>query len=123
MYFFMPSKSFFLTSVFPYENKNGHDKLIFIQGNVKQINLSPTSEYSCLIYVICVYLRVVVSNTYCVEFLICTSSSCIPCAASFSGLSIFLPLRYSLTFMILFFIYIYIYIRLKIKPNSVRIRF
>jgi hypothetical protein len=41
-----------------------------------------------MIYVICVCLRVVVSNTYCVVFLFCFSSSCVPYIASFSGLSI-----------------------------------
>jgi len=35
------------------------------------------------------FLRVVVSNTYCVVFLLCLSSSCVPCIASFSGISIF----------------------------------
>jgi len=35
------------------------------------------------------YLRIVVSNTYCVVFLICLSSSSVPYAASFSGLLIF----------------------------------
>ena len=55
---------------------------------------------TCLIYVICVCLRIVVSNTYCVVFLFCFSSSCVPYVASFSGLSIFsLPLRYSPTFI------------------------
>jgi len=38
---------------------------------------------SCLIYIICVCLHIVVSNTYCVVFL-----SCVPNVASFSGLSI-----------------------------------
>jgi len=42
----------------------------------------------CLIYVICVCWRMVVSNTYCVVFLFCFSSSCVPYVASFSGLSI-----------------------------------
>ena len=56
-------------------------------------------EGSRLIYVICVCLRIVVSNTYCVVFLIYLSSSCVPYVSSFSGLSIFwLPLRHSLTF-------------------------
>jgi len=32
---------------------------------------------------------IVVSNTYCVVFLFCFSSSCVPYVASFSGLSIF----------------------------------
>ena len=36
-----------------------------------------------------VWLRVVVSNTCCVVFLFCFSSSCVTCAASFSGVSIF----------------------------------
>jgi hypothetical protein len=31
----------------------------------------------CLVYVICVCLRMVVSNTYCVVFLLCFSSSCV----------------------------------------------
>jgi len=34
-------------------------------------------EGSCLIYVICACLRVVVSNTCCVVFLLCFSSSCV----------------------------------------------
>ena len=45
------------------------------------------------IYVIFVCLRIVVSNTYCVFFMLCFSSSCGPYVASFSGLS-FLPLTY-----------------------------
>jgi hypothetical protein len=46
------------------------------------------------------FLRIVVSNTYRVVCLVCFSSSCVPYAAIFSGLSIFLlPLRYSLTFI------------------------
>ena len=53
-------------------------------------------EGSCLIYVIHVCLSIVMSNTYCVDFL---SSSCGPYVAIFSGLSIFdCPFRYSLTF-------------------------
>jgi len=36
-----------------------------------------------------VCLRIVVSNTYCVLYLFCMSSSCVPYVASFSGLSIF----------------------------------
>ena len=34
-------------------------------------------EGSCLIYVIFVCLRIVVSNTYCVVFMLCFSSSCL----------------------------------------------
>jgi len=37
--------------------------------------------FVCLTYVICICLRIVVSNTYCVVFLLCCSSSCVPCAA------------------------------------------
>jgi hypothetical protein len=44
---------------------------------------------SCLIYVMCVWLRIVVSNTYCVVFLLCFSSSCVPNVASLSRLSLF----------------------------------
>ena len=43
----------------------------------------------CLIYVICVCLHTVVSNTYCVVFLFCFSSSCVPYDANFSGFSFF----------------------------------
>ena len=46
-------------------------------------------EGSCLIYVMCVCLHIVVSNTYYVVFLFCFSSSCVPYFASFSGLSFF----------------------------------
>ena len=35
-------------------------------------------------YVICVCLHIVVSNTYCVMFLFCLSSSCVPYVDSFS---------------------------------------
>ena len=41
-----------------------------------------------LIYVICVCLRIVASNTYCVVILLCLSSSCVSYIASFFGLSI-----------------------------------
>jgi hypothetical protein len=46
------------------------------------------SEVACLIYVICVCLRIEVSNTYRVVFLLCLSSSCVPNVVSFSELSI-----------------------------------
>ena len=45
--------------------------------------------HSCLIYVICVCLCIVVSNTYCVVFLLCFSLSCVPYLASFFAWSIF----------------------------------
>jgi hypothetical protein len=44
-------------------------------------------EGSCHIYVVCVCLCVVVSNTYCVVCLVCLSSSCVHYVASVSGLS------------------------------------
>jgi hypothetical protein len=53
-------------------------------------------EGSRLIYVICICLCIVLSNTYCVVFLLCFSSSCVPYVASFSGLFI----RCSLTFIV-----------------------
>jgi len=43
---------------------------------------------SCLIYVICVCLGIVASNTYCVVFLFCFSSSFVHYVSSFSGVSI-----------------------------------
>jgi hypothetical protein len=42
---------------------------------------------ACLIYVSCVWLRIVVSSTYSMVFLFCFSSSCVSCVARFSGLS------------------------------------
>jgi hypothetical protein len=42
---------------------------------------------ACLIYVFCVCLCIVVSNTNCVVFLFCFSSSCVSHFASFSRLS------------------------------------
>ena len=57
---------------------------------------------SCLIYVSCVCLLLVVSSTYCVVFLFSLLSSCVPYVDSFSRLFIYrLPLRYFLTFMLL----------------------
>jgi len=55
-----------------------------------------------LIYVICVCLRIVVSNTYCVVFLLCLSSSCVLCTLFCQFLWIvhyWLPIRFSLTFI------------------------
>jgi hypothetical protein len=51
------------------------------------IDDSCLQEGLSLIYVICVCLRIVVSNTYCAEFLFCLFLYCVPYAASFSGLS------------------------------------
>jgi len=51
----------------------------------------------CIIYIICVSLRIVVSNIYCFVFVF---SSFVTCVARFSGLFFFLlHLRYSLTFI------------------------
>ena len=54
-----------------------------LQGCLSRITLRFLHKF---IYVICVCLRIVVSNTYCVVFFF---SSCVPYIASFSGLSIF----------------------------------
>jgi hypothetical protein len=40
---------------------------------------------SCLIYVICICLRLVVSTIYCVVFLFCFSLSCVPMLPVFLG--------------------------------------
>ena len=45
-------------------------------------------ESSYLIYVMCVCLRIMLSNIFCVAFLFCFSSSCVPYVGSFSRLSI-----------------------------------
>ena len=42
-------------------------------------------EGSCVVYGMCVCLRIMVSNTYCVVFLFCFSSSCVPYVDSFSS--------------------------------------
>ena len=56
-------------------------------------------EVTCLVHVICVCLRIVVSNTSCVGFLGFFSSSFVSNVASFSGLSFFVELLDSLTFI------------------------
>ena len=66
----------------------------------KQVHPTATSNFndfgpdicspgSCVIYVICVCLGILVSKTYCVVFLFCFSSSCVPYFPTFSELSIF----------------------------------
>jgi len=69
---------------------------------------------SYLHYLCC--LRIVLSNTYCLVFLFCFSSSFVPYVASFSGfsvLSIFdCPIRHSLTFLC---VYIYAFIFMHIR--------
>ena len=55
----------------------------------KHVRFIFTPRSSCLIYVICVCLRILVSNTYCVVSLFCFSSSYVPYITSFSGLSLF----------------------------------
>ena len=47
------------------------------------------NEGSCLIYIIYVWLCILMSNTFCVTFFICLSSSCVSYVDSFSELSIF----------------------------------
>ena len=46
-------------------------------------------ESTSLIYAICVCLRIVVSNKYCVVFLFCLSVSCVTYVTRFAGLSLF----------------------------------
>ena len=53
----------------------------------------------CLIYVICVCLRIVVSNTSCVVFLICFIVMCTQCRQFLWILHFEWPLRYSLAFI------------------------
>jgi hypothetical protein len=57
--------------------------------DISRITLVVMIEGSCLVYVVCVCLSVVVSDTYCGVFLFCFSSSCVGYVASFSGLSLF----------------------------------
>ena len=42
----------------------------------------------CLVCIVCACWRVVVSDSYCVVFLFCFSSSGVPCVAGFSGVSV-----------------------------------
>ena len=51
---------------------------------VKGLAVFGHSFCSCLIYVICVCLRILVSKAYCVVFLFCLFSSCGPYVARFS---------------------------------------
>jgi hypothetical protein len=60
-----------------------YDLLIVDKRN--KVSWTGTINY---ITIICVWLCIVVYNTYCVVFLLCLSSSCVPYFASFSGLSI-----------------------------------
>ena len=48
-------------------------------------------EASCLVFVICICLHTVVSNSYCIMFFFSSSSSCllVSYVASFAGLLIF----------------------------------
>ena len=65
--------------------------LRFPNGNNVRFVLTSSGLYedSCLMYVICVCLRIVMSNIYCVVCLFCFSLSCVPYIVSFSGVSIF----------------------------------
>ena len=58
--------------------------VLFVEGPMFCLQKGP-----CLLWVVCACLRVVVSNTYCVVFLLCFSQSCVAYDADFSGLSIF----------------------------------
>ena len=61
---------------------------IKVEYNVRT-TVVPNKGRMVLIYITCVCLRIVMCNTYCVVFLFCFFSSCVPYVASFSGLSIF----------------------------------
>ena len=71
-----------------YSTNRSIDRAIVIISNKNDVRFVFTSsclqERSCLTYVLCVCLHSVVSNTYCVVFLFCFSSSCVPYVASFS---------------------------------------
>ena len=71
-------------------------------SRIYSYNLQLFVEDLCLIYVICVCLRIVVSNTECVVFLFCFSVPCVPYVqCQFLCIVHFLfPLRYSLTFIL-----------------------
>jgi hypothetical protein len=71
-------------------------------------------EVTCLVHVICVCLRIVVSNTSCVGFLGVFSSSFVSNVASFSGLSFFVELLDSLTFIYASYLFLQIWVNLNI---------
>ena len=77
MWLYVPSSVFWCTWRFPHKNDVRFD---FTSSCLK--------EGARLIYVICVCLRIVVSNIYCVVFYFCFSSSCVSHVGCFSGLSI-----------------------------------
>ena len=60
--------------------------LSFIYVYIRVVMSAFTS--SCLVYVSCACLRIGMSNSYCVVFLLCLSSSYEHYVTSFSGLSI-----------------------------------
>ena len=77
-YFYFPHlivELFWRCTIFCLSFQNNYNKAMLFVGG-----------YSCLIYIICVCLGIVVSNTYCVVFLFCLSSSCVPFVAGFSSL-------------------------------------
>jgi hypothetical protein len=58
--------------------KSTHPLRLLHRNNVRFVLTSSCLyECSCLTYVILVCLRIVVTNTYCVVFLLCFSSSCV----------------------------------------------
>ena len=60
------------------------------KNNVRFVfSSSCLKEGSCLIYVTCVCLRIVMFKTYCVVFLFSLSTSCVHYVANFYGWSIF----------------------------------
>ena len=76
---------------FPQQQKNNTVRFLFTS--------SCLLERSFLIYVICVCLRIMVTNTYCVVTLICFIVLCTQCCQFLWVLHFYWPLRYSLAFI------------------------
>ena len=80
-----------LSYVFPFLSSVVWCPLRFTHKNDDRFvfNSSCLLESTCLNYVICVCLPTLLSNTYCVVFLVLIWLFCLPYAASISALSIF----------------------------------
>ena len=66
----------------------------------KQCYLQLFVESSCLIYVICICLRIVLSKTYCVLFLVCFSSCCVPVSVSLDCPFLIVPSVFSNAYLV-----------------------
>ena len=85
-----------------------------IDSSLPQVVCRRAHVFFLFFCIICVCLRILVSNTYCVVFLLCFSSFCVPNVVSFSGLSFLFLLQYFLTF-----IWIYIFVQYNYHSNEV----